>query len=580
MLLRSSRWFPLLVLLIINLLWVARNGIPIEFSPLDWTTYRLDVSNIYRCPNSASLETHPVPSNSSTTSYTSTSPTTRNLVSTQLPVISKPSPYGYVFYATADDYACAVLVNIQRLRQLFHTRHQIHVLAAPTVSDGYIKAFMSMNAIVKIEDPPPIYANSSAYYQGCLLKLVAFRMHEIVPSLKRVLVMDADQLILRSLDSMFELPEVDVAAPRAYWIGKDAIASTFLVITLSDRLWQMISKGMQTIQESEYDMDLVNKLLGDNVLMLPGSYVALNSHWEDWNMPSWYRPEGKEKTNNLMDGNKDADLVDLWEAINVLVSAKHQATPTRPSAKERRNFALQRRQLSHFTTSVPVTATNQVDNDFSELPEDRSWAASNLEIGKSRQESPATEISNESLTPTAVQSSEQSNETKNVDSEVNTATESPSLPSISNEGVISMNARVEDTKPTANADTNAPHNLNAFRSEPLQLAEQEQSQVEKEPRLPPPHPYDANTHPLRGDLEDLYRTAYVLHYTAIGKPWAFTMAQLKFMKPQAHPVLYDQFQTWRQVAKKICPKMRVIVPVSEEDDAEETEMWFDIVDVV
>ncbi|KAH0163018.1 hypothetical protein KCU67_g5721, partial [Aureobasidium melanogenum] len=39
-------------------------------------------------------------------------------------------------------------------------------------------------------------------------------------------------------------------------------------------------------------MDVANEMFGDTVVMLPGSYVALNSHWEDWNLPNWFREDG------------------------------------------------------------------------------------------------------------------------------------------------------------------------------------------------------------------------------------------------------------------------------------------------
>ncbi|KAF2434678.1 alphaN-acetylglucosamine transferase [Tothia fuscella] len=293
---------------------------------------------------------------------------------TGFPVISKPSPYGYIFYATADDYACAVLLNIKRLRHLFHTRHQIHVLVAPNVGRSYIEAFESFQAIVTVREPPSLGPGSIPYYDGCLLKLIAFRMHEIESSLRRVLVLDADQLILRSLDSLFELPDVDLAAPRAYWIGRHAFASTLMLITLSDRLWQQVNEAMRTIKGNVYDMDLLNQLFDETVLMLPGSYITLNSHFEDWNMPSFYRPQDKDRKINL--------------------------------------------------------------------------------------------------------------------------------------------------------------------------------------------------------------TAYVLHYTAIGKPWMHTVKEIKQLKPQAHPALYEQFELWRTEAKKICPRARMVVPADDELGFPEDEFWADVVDIV
>lgn len=218
----------------------------------------------------------------------STSTAVTEPAATALPAVSSNA---YVFYASADEYACSVLINIHRLQHLFHTKHRIFVLASRGVSSEYIAAFEAANATVSVQNPPPLHPNSVEYYRDCLLKLLGFRMHEIDPSLKRVLVLDSDQLVLRNLDHVFELPEVDLAAPRAYWIAKDFFSSTFMLINLSDRLWNVVKDALDHIKQDKYDMDVVNALFGGTVLMLPGSYVTPNSHWEDWNIPRWYRPE-------------------------------------------------------------------------------------------------------------------------------------------------------------------------------------------------------------------------------------------------------------------------------------------------
>ena len=200
--------------------------------------------------------------------------------------------YAYVFYATSDAYACSVLVNIHRLYVL-NTSLPFHVLASPDVSESYVKALEEANAIVHIETPPPLFGGGGGYYQGCLLKLVAFKMHELAPGVERVLVLDGDQLIMRNMDFLFALPEVDVAAPRAYWLAKDFISSTFMMISLSQRLWQTVNNAMQSISPQEYDMDLINKLFGETAMVLSGEYVTINSHWEDWNLPRWFHPSSK-----------------------------------------------------------------------------------------------------------------------------------------------------------------------------------------------------------------------------------------------------------------------------------------------
>ncbi|GAB7347362.1 hypothetical protein MBLNU459_g4298t1 [Dothideomycetes sp. NU459] len=129
---------------------------------------------------------------------------------------SKPETFAYVFYATQNLYACSVLVNIERLQTLLKTKHRIFVLVTPEVSEDYIDAFELRNVTVSVQDAPPIADGGAFYYQDSLLKLYGFRMHEIDPSLTRVIVMDSDQLVLRNLDRLFEGIEVDLAAPRAY----------------------------------------------------------------------------------------------------------------------------------------------------------------------------------------------------------------------------------------------------------------------------------------------------------------------------------------------------------------------------
>ena len=104
-----------------------------------------------------------------------------------------PSPYAYIFYATSNLYACSALVNIARL-QAFRTPHPIHLLASPQVSQRYLDAFTALNVTIHIQTPPPLAADegSGGYYEGCLLKLLAFRIHEFAPQIKRVIILDSD----------------------------------------------------------------------------------------------------------------------------------------------------------------------------------------------------------------------------------------------------------------------------------------------------------------------------------------------------------------------------------------------------
>ena len=201
------------------------------------------------------------------------------------------SPYAYVFYATEAQYACSVLINIDRLNNIFHTNHRIIVLVKPTLSSEYLSRFTAQNATVIPYEPPPLRDEDVrfyTYYRDVLLKLVGFRLHQYIPSLKRVLILDSDQIILQPLDHIFSLPAADLAAPRAYWQGSKLFTSAFLLVSLSDRLWNRIDRSFQTIGD-ELDMDLLNRMFAETVMLLPGDYCTLNSQWETNSIPAWWQ---------------------------------------------------------------------------------------------------------------------------------------------------------------------------------------------------------------------------------------------------------------------------------------------------
>lgn len=204
-----------------------------------------------------------------------------------------------MFYITSDSYACSALVNIHRLKHNFQTKIRIIALMSSHVSPEYTSALEELNTTVIRREAPPLHEGGAAYYDSCLLKLLVFQMHELVPSVHRVLALDSDQLILQSLDHVFDLPLVDLAAPRAYWLSQPAfMSSTFLLVQPNEHSWARVKREMDTVGRDVYDMDLVNKIFNSTALVLPGSYATLNSHWEDQNIPDWFRPSRQNAVSN------------------------------------------------------------------------------------------------------------------------------------------------------------------------------------------------------------------------------------------------------------------------------------------
>lgn len=336
--------------------------------------------------------------------------------------------FAYVFYATTDIYACSVLVNMARLRDLNSTI-PIHILISSDVSTDLGDALEDAGGRVHEEIPPKLAQDSAAYYKDCLLKMLAFKMHMLEPGMERVLVLDADQLSIKNMDHLFEaLPEVDLAAPRAYWLAKDFISTTFLMISLSDRLWETVEVALDTVGYDKFDMDLINDLLGDTVMMLSGEYDTINSHFEDWNLPAWFHPDGDLNTTTV-------------NLVNNLVAK----------------------------LSNGVGARN---NHTSRSSEDASNAVSK-EVAQHEDES---------------------------------------------RGHLDGPYHDTDIKPQA-----APS-----------------------PRFPV-------AHPITRELYRLKDQASVIHFFAVGKPWAHTAESVHELRPDAHPLLADLMEEWRRTAGEVCP---------------------------
>lgn len=239
-----------------------------------------------------------------------------------LPPISRreaeDSGFAYVFYATSIPYACSALVNIHQLHSSGSTV-PVHVLLSDQVPQAYMRAFEAANVTTHLEKTQKLPRYQSEYDEDFLVKLLVFKMHTLDPTLKRVLLLDSDQLILKHFDHLFsDIPRVDLAAPRAYWMEeeKTVFSSAFMLISLSDRVWNKVNKTLQTIQnrgreKDRVGMQILNDELGDTATILSGEYMTLNSHWEDWDIPNWYHPDDVQNASHAEQKNytkKDTKL--------------------------------------------------------------------------------------------------------------------------------------------------------------------------------------------------------------------------------------------------------------------------------
>ncbi len=142
-------------------------------------------------------------------------------------VLNLPRPrnrLAYVFYATNQTYAIAVLVLVRMLQRLgIRNDADLVVLHLPLARS--ILAKMREMELMTVMVPELRYIDYP-YFKDCLVKLRIFQLEY-----ERVLFVDADAIPLKSLDDLLRFSfDGSVAAPRAYWLPQPFWTSALLVV--------------------------------------------------------------------------------------------------------------------------------------------------------------------------------------------------------------------------------------------------------------------------------------------------------------------------------------------------------------
>jgi hypothetical protein len=199
----------------------------------------------------------------------------------------RPKPrnrLAYVFYATDDIYAVAVLVFVRLLRDLgARSDADILVMHAP-LSSALREKMQRLGITTRLVRRYPKAMNAS--FRHCLLKLKIFGLSEY----ERVLFADADAIPLKSLDHLLSNPMTGaLAAPRAYWLPQPFWTSALLVAQPSRASWKRVRRHFGAARRTDYcDMDIVNRTFADEIQTLPPATFCLNSEWEEARRPGFF----------------------------------------------------------------------------------------------------------------------------------------------------------------------------------------------------------------------------------------------------------------------------------------------------
>ncbi|EXK76047.1 hypothetical protein FOQG_19191 [Fusarium oxysporum f. sp. raphani 54005] len=115
--------------------------------------------------------------------------------------------------------------------------------------------------------------NADSTWADSLTKLLVFNQTQY----SRILCIDSDSVLLKSMDELFLLPSIPVAMPRAYWLFpmKEILSTMLMFIEPSEVEFARVMSEMDAASSNDYDMEIINSLYRNNAMVLPHRRCAL-----------------------------------------------------------------------------------------------------------------------------------------------------------------------------------------------------------------------------------------------------------------------------------------------------------------
>ena len=184
--------------------------------------------------------------------------------------------YAYLFFATSKAHVCAVRSMIHQIKYLGSRAADFIVISE---EDAYFE-----DDIIVVGMDNQILSSNVGYYRHSFQKFQAFKMTQY----DRIIWLDADSLLMKPIDHLFDLPTVSVAAPIANWENEMCVTSALMIITPSIEVWNTLIVPNLHKYVNRADMDLLNEVyehrIGDNrilpeMLVLPSKYLTLTTEF-------------------------------------------------------------------------------------------------------------------------------------------------------------------------------------------------------------------------------------------------------------------------------------------------------------
>ena len=187
--------------------------------------------------------------------------------------------YSYVTLLTNDSYIYGVALLIESMSRV-NTYYPLHVLINDEVSAASIEILDQLGVthelVPTIPTPPDIYQhnlnfepNTAATWRNCWTKFHIFNLTQF----DKIVFLDADILILKNLDHLFNCPHMTSCLDGEYfnlWPGWDHFNSGCIVIEPSKKLFDDILNFANNLKEPE----LPTYIIADQ--------EVLNLYFKDW----------------------------------------------------------------------------------------------------------------------------------------------------------------------------------------------------------------------------------------------------------------------------------------------------------
>jgi hypothetical protein len=195
---------------------------------------------------------------------------------------SASARHAYALFASSDVHACAALTVAHNIRSLALPHEDADIVCMVTRDVSQTMRSKLIQADIHVRNVEA-RARLRGYYEHAMVKIEPLQWYEY----DRIIVLDADVFIQHSLDHLFQLPDVPLAAPVANWENEACITDALFVVQPSKEVWQ---KALALIPKyakaQKADMVLLNELwehrIGNcrilpEVLILPSRYLTLST---------------------------------------------------------------------------------------------------------------------------------------------------------------------------------------------------------------------------------------------------------------------------------------------------------------